>query len=103
MLRNILVKKMDVSQAPFPRDGLAHFRKEKRGHTYDFLMGSMERFINDHTLEQNSAIQAAEYGRSSTSSVSKKAGKGDHEGGEGCGSGYLEGKVEVFPIPERWH
>ena len=76
MLRDILFKKMDVSQAPFFRNDLAHYRREKKDHTYDFLMDSMERYLNDYTLEQNRAIQAAEYGKSSRSMVTKKTGKG---------------------------
>ena len=58
MRRDILVKKTDASQAPFFRNDLAHYRWENGDHTYDFLMGPMDRFLNDHTLEQNRATQA---------------------------------------------
>ena len=60
MLRDILLKKMDVSQAPFFRNDLAHYRREKRDHAYDFLMDSTDRLLNEHTLEQDRAMQAGE-------------------------------------------
>ena len=39
LLRDILFKKVDVSQAPFIRNGLAHYRRGKKGPHLRFLDG----------------------------------------------------------------
>ena len=47
MLRDILLRKMGVSQAPFFRNDLAHYRREKKDHTNQLFLDSMDRFIDD--------------------------------------------------------
>ena len=79
MLRDILFRKMDVSQAPFFRNDLAHYRREKKDHTYQFLLDSMDRFIDDFTLEHNRAVQAAEYGKGNKSLAVKKGATGTNK------------------------
>ena len=62
ILRDILLREMDVSQAPLFRGELAHYRRDKKGHPYQLLLDSMDRYIDDFTLEHNRAIQVAESG-----------------------------------------
>ena len=58
---------------------MAHYRRVKKDHTYQFLLDPVDRFIADFTLEHNRAVQAAEYGEGNKSLAVEKGAIGTNK------------------------
>ena len=76
----MLWDQLSKSQSPHFQNDLARYSRVPADQTYDFLLKSMDRFINEKTLKQNRQSQENEFKNKIAHSVTPKSGKGKTHG-----------------------